>query len=156
MFLYQTYRKVPVNWSYDCYALEFYRHITFNSFALEIIQSFSDFLESINFLSDWMAFYYFSPLFFSFEALIEDFFLNCLEHTMGFHFRPFKVMFLKKCIFHKYFVNSPKELSYLHPIKATVLSNVLSHQKTFMRLQLYFNTMNSIPWVWFFFTHLIY
>lgn len=64
---------------------------------------------------------------------------------MGFNFHPFKVMFLKKCIFHKYFVNNLKELSYLHPIKATVLSNVLSHQKTFMRLQLYFNTMNLIP-----------
>lgn len=141
-FLCQIYRTAPVNWSCDCYYLEFYLHITFNNFALEIIQSSSNFVVFINFLSDLMVLNDFFRLFFSFEVLNAGFSLNCSVHTMDFRFHPFQVRFTKKCIFNKHFANNPKEFFYLGPTRAIILLNVSSHLKTFMMPQFYFNTMS--------------
>lgn len=142
MFSYQIYRTAPVNWSYDCYYLEFYLHITFNNFVLEIILSFLNLVVVINFLSDLMVSNGFFQSFFNFEALNADFSLNCSVRTMDFRFLPSQVKFIKKCIFHKHFVSNPKEFFYLGLIRAKVLLNVSSHLKTFKTLKFYFNTMN--------------
>lgn len=154
MFSCQIYRRAPVNWSYDCYYLEFYLHITFNNFALEIIQSSSHFVVSINFLSGSMASNALFKVFFYYKLVIRDFSLNCLGHIMDFHFLPSKVKFIKKWIFHKHFANSPREFFYLHLIKVTIWSNVSNHRKTFLNLRLYFNTKNWGPSPWFFFLQL--
>jgi len=154
--LYRICRTATAHESCDCWDLEFYLQITFNNFWLVIIESFFNCVVLINFSYRFVFFVESLKRLCHFEALLWNFFLNYLAHIMDFNSHPFKVKFLKICIFHKHFVNNPKESFCLDLPKEVIWSSVSSHLRTFQKIKPWFHTMNLRPWVWFFFHHSFY